>query len=712
MHKLVRSLFILGASLNAGCAEDAEADDEAGGEEEEKEYTSNFVWGSTIFGIFTFLVLVTVVFERGQEFLLDASTPKMRPVVKQMFAEMTILGFLSIATIIISAGGTLEKLSEVIFDEGETLVELLETVHYILFLVMVVFIVEVMLLVVLGNGLSVKWHAMNEWVCDMEELASSSSGAVGHAALKVDEAGFVIGDKNKVLPFKLHDGLRFWAMRREFLLDRNALPPHVPEKKEKRVPDNFAYGQYLLESLSEDLVEMVDVSWQTWLVLEMVAALWCGILAAYYDEVLGFVKVWIAFEYLLLGGYWWFYAHCKWIETMICCPRLGAAAAAVKASGGKQPGGGGGGGGDPSLSLLSDPFLKGMAVGGDDEEGGGDASLPGWAKRDDQLGAYGERRVCVKMLCGTAPNKMHSLFLFQQKGHEGHVFLCRLMILLQAIYVSVLCVVFLPAVLDRAPAWELGLYAAVALVPVLGFVYLSKHAVSLAIHVGSVGTFRSKRMVHMIVREQKAARAVALLETLHCVRRQMVQASVAAAGEGALPEIGGRASTLRDPAEAAARKAHHEKVVMEMPKAQRDAISRTFDLYDTDGSGTLDPNELRGLMASLGRPLEEEHDDHAGDHASALLLGMDINGSGEVDKFEFLAWMAIIQVRCAARLGMGVCPWRVGVGRERARFYKHGPCRFYKRFLAFHRVRAFWHRGRCVCACLTAGPLQPRGAHQ
>ena len=275
--------------------EEEEKDDEEGEEgEEDEDGISSVKWGLTIFLIFTFLVLVTVGFERGQEVMLKASTQQMRPVVKQMFSELTILGFLSITTLILSQSGTLEAISEEVFggsEEGkERLTELLEKVHYILFLVMVVFIVEVMLLVGLGNKLMKRWGRMNDWAIRLDETERARNAGeeareqdgLEHAAStlirpegnsprhwavvaaiadghnfsehKNSAACGALGTKSdpmarssegEELGFGVHEGLVFWGMRREFLVDRSVLPPHLPAPKP--LPENFDYAHYLIE---------------------------------------------------------------------------------------------------------------------------------------------------------------------------------------------------------------------------------------------------------------------------------------------------------------------------------------------------------------------------------------------------------------------------------------------------------------------------------
>jgi hypothetical protein len=52
------------------------------------------------------------------------------------------------------------------------------------------------------------------------------------------------------------------SARHATLKDRSLIPPHAAAQK--RVPADFAYHKYLVASLSDDLVEMVDVSWHTW----------------------------------------------------------------------------------------------------------------------------------------------------------------------------------------------------------------------------------------------------------------------------------------------------------------------------------------------------------------------------------------------------------------------------------------------------------------
>ena len=90
----------------------------------------------------------------------------------------------------------------------------------------------------------------------------------------------------------------YWGMRSEFVRDRALLPPHADAPERRKLPKTFDFARYLLEALSEDLVEMVDVTWQTWLVLEALACAWC--LAVAVDErPTWLAALWVGFEYFI-----------------------------------------------------------------------------------------------------------------------------------------------------------------------------------------------------------------------------------------------------------------------------------------------------------------------------------------------------------------------------------------------------------------------------
>merc|ERR1719454_2268550 len=66
---------------------------------------------------------------------------------------------------------------------------------------------------------------------------------------------------------------------------------------------------------------------------------------------------------------------------------------------------------------------------------------------------------------------------------------------------------------------------------------------------------------------------------------------------------------------------------------QKQEIKEAFDLFDTDGSGSIDANELKTAMRALGfAPKKEE--------ISRMLGDLDIDGNGTVEHMEFEGLMA------------------------------------------------------------------------
>ncbi|KAL7549138.1 hypothetical protein ACHAWF_012407 [Thalassiosira exigua] len=70
----------------------------------------------------------------------------------------------------------------------------------------------------------------------------------------------------------------------------------------------------------------------------------------------------------------------------------------------------------------------------------------------------------------------------------------------------------------------------------------------------------------------------------------------------------------------------------ELTEDQKQEIREAFDLFDTDGSGTIDAKELKVAMRALGfEPSKEE--------IRKLISQIDKDGSGTVDFNEFLTMM-------------------------------------------------------------------------
>ena len=86
-------------------------------------------------------------------------------------------------------------------------------------------------------------------------------------------------------------------------------------------------------------------------------------------------------------------------------------------------------------------------------------------------------------------------------------------------------------------------------------------------------------------------------------------------------------SMRRPPPKATAKKGRSE-----LTEEQKQEIKEAFDLFDTDGSGSIDAKELKVAMRALGfEPKKEE--------IRKMIADIDKDGSGTIDFSEFLSMM-------------------------------------------------------------------------
>ena len=101
-----------------------EAEEEESGLEWEEELSLTDL--RVIIAIALLLILLTVGFEMCKELLEESVPEDFEIILEKFFGELTVLGFLSMCTFLVSKTGTLEKISEHVFGEEEELLEYVE----------------------------------------------------------------------------------------------------------------------------------------------------------------------------------------------------------------------------------------------------------------------------------------------------------------------------------------------------------------------------------------------------------------------------------------------------------------------------------------------------------------------------------------------------------------------------------------------------------
>ncbi|KAI9343083.1 centrin-2-like protein [Zopfochytrium polystomum] len=95
---------------------------------------------------------------------------------------------------------------------------------------------------------------------------------------------------------------------------------------------------------------------------------------------------------------------------------------------------------------------------------------------------------------------------------------------------------------------------------------------------------------------------------------------------------GGGGAALKAGAHHQAAQQQHQQRASELTAEQKQEIREAFDLFDTDGSGTIDVKELKVAMRALGfEPKKDE--------IKRMIAEIDRTGSGTIDFNEFLDLM-------------------------------------------------------------------------
>ena len=511
---------------------------------------------------------------------LVQSTQDMLPIVESLFAEMTILGFLSVITFICTKVGILEKISLAVFGDGdgskeeeeenkEKLTEIFEIVHYCLFAIMIFFVVQVIILVRLGTQSEKEWLRFDRACQDPSAIKRILSG-----------------DKN--LSRGNYRSLRlFYALREEFIKNRSVTHPFEEEAEEDKVARTINYGRYLSICMGETLAEVVEVDVPTWMVMALLAAFYYifMLLVENNNRILAWsmtVLAWVAsFFYVAFDK------------------KIGA--------------------------IMNDfapiGFMRRFEGHNGDSHVGEIQSLvedenkPRWCNISLEILTLKSRSKLKKYIYGRAPNRQQLLFWGEQYGPERNIMILRLILLFNGLYMSLLLVHFGPALYRQCSKSEFVAFVILSIIPLTIQISSKRRLVASLSHVGCIGCFRRNDVVTKVIREEKTDRAIRAFMVLHKIHLATSNSS---------SKVGSARTTKRV---TDSPRMHYSAI----PSNILQDICKTFDLFDEDGSGTISCEELKHLMGSLGNPKGE-------DELGVMVSLLDADGSGDISKDEFLSW--------------------------------------------------------------------------
>ncbi|CDJ37388.1 hypothetical protein, conserved [Eimeria tenella] len=234
---------------------------EAGAKAETREeYVENWV----AVGLFVVIILLSVVFEvfvgTFEEYLRRRRLAKLQEMLNCAFKELTILGFISLflyATIRLGAARKLNdkylgvsKTEEAAVAEAEArgeepyppthLTETFETIHVLIFMIMLAFLLQVAALTALGHR---TMRALELLDSESEEELHAAAAAL----LQLQPAAAA----------QLQQALQHWALRQRFVFAANPLMPK-PRLQQPGSPA-FSFAAYLNYCFGESLAAMIEL---------------------------------------------------------------------------------------------------------------------------------------------------------------------------------------------------------------------------------------------------------------------------------------------------------------------------------------------------------------------------------------------------------------------------------------------------------------------
>mmetsp|Transcript_27429 Transcript_27429/g.58946 ORF Transcript_27429/g.58946 Transcript_27429/m.58946 type:complete len:731 (+) Transcript_27429:224-2416(+) len=565
--------------------------------------------------IILILVTLTILFEKMKHAAEHHAGRALRPIVACLFGELTVLGFLSMVTYCLDKGGAFLALGRMISrhmydgeeEEGEVkeeeeIFELVESIHFAMFFVMVIFLVSVLIEVHQGLQSHQTWCQWDR-ACHCKAYVENLLREHAELDEKHDEVSSMPGLRGiykrmlrfllpylSFLPFLrdatrecLEDKMEFCALRLEFLKERTNTPPFAPAGEvggnQKTIGDHFNFGRYLTFVYAKKMAHVVETNVNTWLLFAGATVCYFLLFDALEFSLKGLAWAWVLvgwvfhvlsinFEKYLLG------IRDRFLATeYVPKPKFRRLTwhAAVNSQGNLVSYDGG---------TEKEPLRK-LGRG-----------LPMWCYIDfDQLDR--QRSKLAKMIFGPTPrHRQHALYLFGSDGPEFHLSCLRIMLVFSCIYSAQLIILFVPMMAqdENTSAFSLIVYCVLASIPALAFIFNKKRLIATLIQVGTIGPFVLPQSISDSEREEQTSMTVRVLMLYFKLASMTKQ-------------------FLADPStfELARARSHYTNSLSSEEIAELGRMFRLF--FDPDGDGSLTGKEFQSLMNTAGIMLADSEAD-------------------------------------------------------------------------------------------------------
>lgn len=636
-------------------AEDTSIDSDASVGTGEDSVTTTIKQATTFFGCLVALVMATIGFDFVKESIIEyVEESQLAPVVDAMFGELTVLGFIGLVSFMLGKLKVFTWISEKVYSSeiakatGEEKLELekevpeiFENLHMMLFMVMCIFILEVLLTIYYAKMIQSQWEQA-EGVChDPEKLAAVMDGWHPRDHTITEKATEAM-QKAGLDPDDLDFMMDYLSLRVEFIDPRESERQHLGAE--------FDFADYMGHVMGIVLSGIVNVSVYEWLAL-------LGVFTGFYIffvvtschmTTLGIIM--IVFVYTLALMVLALDRKLTWVMKQLtsrpkarnylakqlaimeaaiaknqqahnrrATPRTPPADETTKDETAKPEG-------DESAIEVEEPAPEPEAA---EEEAPAEVEAPAEKLASEEtplvvkdlavvtLPAYLEqdpitqRGGCSKFFLGMLPNKHEQLFWFDRKGPQYNRMFIQVVLVLMAIYIPIEGGYIYAAASKLDIPIFIG-YLVVTILPILFVFYETMQVLSLQLLVCNVEMMRRRELIQKCKMSQRTKKVVRILQIINRLRQ--------------------KAEVMRAATEAASEDPESPEKEEIDPK-RRLELEEIFDFFDADSNGTLDVEELSKFLTTLGQP------GNIMDLANTLVNTLDKDGNGTVEKDEFVAWM-------------------------------------------------------------------------
>mmetsp|Transcript_6674 Transcript_6674/g.10943 ORF Transcript_6674/g.10943 Transcript_6674/m.10943 type:complete len:629 (-) Transcript_6674:29-1915(-) len=546
----------------------------------QEEADEHVMVADAVFGIVSLLIVATIGFEMVEEKFVHHASKNMKPFVSALFAELTVLGFLSLIVFVVGQAGVISEISEQMFHEEEELQELIEKVHYLLFSVMVLFMIEALLLFKVGNYTVSVWRRFNRDCQDADAITSWRQRYLYETPSVCYWPRELVSEPDRFFSF--------YSMRNEFIKARQPLAP-FSSSPDGKLPDTFDYAEYLSMELGHFLSHLIHLPPIIWASLWIFMIIFYALYVYFSKNMINMAFIWIGFGLFNLALSLTVENKCHSTLRMLYNPadfphhhKLHNVVGFISDARHFKP-------------YEETPLKK-------------PDSLPGWTKVIPAKPNW-----LVQLVSGAkVPNRQLALFWFNHQGPAFNTYLLRIHLLFTSIYLSLSLTVFLPAVVAEYGRGYGILYFFVSMASVYYEKnYVIEEMISTMCHISCSGLLKNSDAVDEVLRKQKSKRAVRAIMLMTSLNKKNQESSLFQDDASVKQKI--RASDL--------------------PPAEFQEIAGVFDLYDRDGSGEIELSELGDVMSSLGFTLSESE-------REKMFATLDVDNDGSVSREEFLDWYA------------------------------------------------------------------------